>query len=103
MTDAARRVAGLFLDPPPDAQWRPVLRWWLGSPSQRSPPRCARAINSRTGGGAAIRRATFAAMRACRPMLPPRFRSSLPTSHGDGEVGSRTDDLVRFRRSRIRP
>ena len=79
VTDAARSVAGLFLDPPRDAQWRPVLRsvarLAFGTlPAEMRdgyglPPRMTER---------ATRRATFALLRAARPLLPARFRFIAP-------------------------
>jgi len=79
VTDAARSVAGLFLDPPRDAQWRPVLRSVAGLAFGTLP------AEMRDGYGLpprmterATRRATFALLRAARPLLPARFRFIAP-------------------------
>ena len=79
VTDAARSVAGLFLDPPSDAQWRPVLRMVARLAFGTLPDeiRAGYQLPHRTG-ERAIRRATFAVMRAGRPMLPARFRYIAP-------------------------
>jgi len=78
-TDSARRVAALFHDPPREAEWRPVLAgvsrlaFWTLPPSVRAlygvelTPARRRAM-----------RATFAAIRAGRPLLPPRYRFIAP-------------------------
>jgi uncharacterized protein (DUF2236 family) len=79
VTDAARSVAGLFLDPPPDAQWRPVLRMVarLAFGTLPAEIREGYQLPHRTG-ERAIRRATFAVMRAGRPLLPAKFRYIAP-------------------------
>ena len=79
VTDAARSVAGLFLEPPPDAQWRPVLRLVarLAFGTLPAEIRAGYQLPHRTG-ERAIRRGTFAVMRAGRPLLPARFRYIAP-------------------------
>jgi uncharacterized protein (DUF2236 family) len=79
VTDAARSVAGLFLEPPPDAQWRPVLRLVarLAFGTLPAEIRAGYQLPHRTG-ERAIRRATFVVMRAGRPLLPARFRYIAP-------------------------
>lgn len=79
VTGAARSVAGLFLDPPADAQWRPVLRMVASLAFGTLPAeiRAGYQLPHRTG-ERAIRRATFAVMRAGRPLLPARFRYIAP-------------------------
>jgi uncharacterized protein (DUF2236 family) len=74
-TEAARRVAALFHDPPKEAEWRPVLRgvsrlafWTLPAPV-----RSLYGIELTPGRRRAMR-AAFATMRAGRPLLPPRYR-----------------------------
>ena len=79
VTDGARRVADLFLDPPAEAEWRPVLagvsRLAFGTlpvPLQRAygfPTTPARRATVRAG---------LAATRALRPLLPPRYRFIAP-------------------------
>jgi uncharacterized protein (DUF2236 family) len=79
VTDAARSVAGLFLDPPPDAQWRPVLRVVarLAFGTLPAQVRAGYQLPHRAG-ERAVRRATFAVMRAGRPLLPAKFRYIAP-------------------------
>ncbi len=79
VTDEARRVADLFLDPPREAEWRPVLAGvsrlafgTLPAPLQRAygfPPTPARRSGVRAG---------LAVTRALRPLLPPRYRFIAP-------------------------
>jgi uncharacterized protein (DUF2236 family) len=79
VTDAARSVAGLFLDPPHDAQWRPVLRMVarLAFGTLPAEVRAGYRLPQRAG-ERAIRRGIFAAMRVGRPLLPARFRYIAP-------------------------
>jgi uncharacterized protein (DUF2236 family) len=79
VTDAARSVADLFLDPPPSAQWRPVLRIVarLAFGTLPAEVRAGYQLPHREG-ERAIRRATFAVMRAGRPLLPARLRYIAP-------------------------
>jgi uncharacterized protein (DUF2236 family) len=75
----ARRVAELFRQPPPEAEWRPVLRavaWWaFGS----LPPPLRDAYGVPWSPGAERRlRASLAALRLVRPAIPRRFRWIVP-------------------------
>lgn len=79
VTDAARTVAGLFKDPPPDAAWRPVLRavsrWAFGT----LPPGLRAQYGERwTPAHEAMKRATLAWLRLMRPALPRRVRYIQP-------------------------
>jgi uncharacterized protein (DUF2236 family) len=92
MTDAARRVAALFRDPPREAEWRTVLlgvsrlAFWTLPARIRSlygvelTPARRRAMH-----------AAFAVIRAGRPLLPPRFRFIAPYEEwrrrGEAEMG----------------
>ncbi|MGH2725243.1 MAG: oxygenase MpaB family protein [Actinomycetota bacterium] len=79
VTDAARRVARLFRDPPRDAEWRPVLRavsWWAFG---TLPPPIRELYGVRWGAGReAALRASLGALRVVRPAIPRRFRWILP-------------------------
>jgi uncharacterized protein (DUF2236 family) len=94
VTDAARSVAGLFLDPPREAQWRPVLRAVarLAFGTLPSELRRGYGLTPSTGEGAATW-AAFAALRAVRPLLPPKLRFIEPYQRwrrgqrGLGEIG----------------
>ena len=79
VTDAARRVAGLFDDPPPEAEWRPVLGVVsrLAFAMLPAPVRHDYGFEM-TPGRRAATRATFAAVRTLRPFLPARFRYIAP-------------------------
>jgi uncharacterized protein (DUF2236 family) len=101
VTDAARRVAGLFFDPPPGAQWRPILRLVARLAVATLPVEVREGFGIPMGAGARSgARVAFAAIRALRPLLPPRFRYIAPyqrwKEHGSADP---SDDLVRFRRS----
>jgi uncharacterized protein (DUF2236 family) len=94
VTDAARKVADLFFDPPADAEWRPVLRgvarlaFGTLSPGLRQQYGVSMGPAKR-----AAMRATFGLIRAARPMLPGRFRFIAPyqewlaTQKGNGPPG----------------
>jgi uncharacterized protein (DUF2236 family) len=102
VTDAARRVAGLFFDPPRGAQWRPILRLVARLAVATLPPAVREGYGIPDGAGARSgARTAFAAMRALRPLLPPRYRFIAPYQRWKrGEAGhDPTDELVRFRRS----
>jgi uncharacterized protein (DUF2236 family) len=74
VTEGARRVYELFLDPPAEAEWRPILRgvsrlaFGTLSPGVRAMYGVPMGVPK-----AAAMRATFAAIRTFRPLLPPRF------------------------------
>ena len=104
VTDAARSVAGLFLDPPSDAQWRPVLRMVarLAFGTLPAEIRAGYQLPHRTG-ERAIRRATFAVMRAGRPMLPARFRYIAPYQSWRRRGRFEDPTEPELARSRIRP
>jgi uncharacterized protein (DUF2236 family) len=79
VTEGARSVAALFRRPPPDAEWRPVLRavsWWaFGS----LPPRLRELYGVPwSPAREAAFRATFRSLRLARPLIPRRFRWILP-------------------------
>ena len=102
VTDAARRVAGLFFDPPPGAQWRPILRLVARLAVATLPVEVREGYGFPMGVGARSgARAALFAMRALRPLLPPRLRFIAPYQRwktgGSGVDDS--GDLVRFRRS----
>jgi uncharacterized protein (DUF2236 family) len=79
VTEGARRVYDLFLHPPEEAEWRPVLpavsrlAFATLSPVVRE----MYGIRMTTAREAALR-ATFAAIRAGRPLLPARYRFLAP-------------------------
>jgi uncharacterized protein (DUF2236 family) len=93
VTPGARRVYELFLDPPPDAAWRPVLGGVsrLAFGTLPAPVREMYGIPLSSTKRAAMR-ATFAAIRAGRPLLPPRARYIAPYHEWRrGERGLDTD------------
>jgi uncharacterized protein (DUF2236 family) len=79
VTDAARRVAALFHDPPPGAEWRPVLkvvsRWAFGT--LPAPLREAYGVVWSPAKDLALR-AELRVARAVRPLLPSRYRYIAP-------------------------
>jgi uncharacterized protein (DUF2236 family) len=77
--EAARRVAALFHDPPREAEWRPVLIGVSKLAFGTLPPELRRLYGIEVGPSRrAAMRAAFAATRAIRPFLPPRFRFIAP-------------------------
>jgi uncharacterized protein (DUF2236 family) len=79
VTDAARSVAGLFFDPPSDAQWRPVLKAVARLAFGTLPLDVREGYGFPFGSGRrAGTRATFAILRAVRPLLPPKHRFIAP-------------------------
>ena len=106
-TDSARSVADLFRDPPKDAEWRPVLRGVSRLAFGTLPPELRTMFGIAHGPARrAAMRATFAATKAARPLLPPRYRYIAPYNEWrlaqrgvtpSGEVGEAR------RRAGIRP
>jgi uncharacterized protein (DUF2236 family) len=84
VTEASRRVAGLFRRPPPEAEWRPVLRavsWWAFG---TLPPRLRRMYGVPWGPAREARlRLSLAALRLARPAIPRRFRWILPAQQAE--------------------
>ena len=79
VTDAARRVADLFIHPPADAEWRPVLRGVSRLAFATLPPPLREQYGFQVGWGTrAAMSATFAATRVVRPLLPPKLRYLAP-------------------------
>lgn len=79
VTDASLRVADLFRRPPPEADWRPVLRavaWWAFG---TLPPKLRAMYGVRWGHLRELRLgASLAVLRTARPAIPRRFRWILP-------------------------
>jgi uncharacterized protein (DUF2236 family) len=79
VNDAARAVADLFVHPPADAQWRPILKAVSRLAFATLPPVLRREYGIDLGiGRRAGMRATFAATKALRPLLPPKLRYIAP-------------------------
>ncbi len=79
VTDAARKVADLFEDPPKEAQWRPVLKAVSRLAFDTLPPEVRDLYGVRFGTAQRMEiRATLAAIRALRPVLPPKYRYIAP-------------------------
>jgi uncharacterized protein (DUF2236 family) len=79
VTDNARKVAELFLAPPKQADWRPVLAGVSRLAFATLPPLVREMYGFRVGPArqAAVD-AAFAATRAARPFLPPKYRYLAP-------------------------
>ena len=88
VTEASRRVAALFHGPPPEADWRPVLRavaWWAFG---ALPPRLRRMYGVRWGTAReAWFRFTTATLRRFRPAIPRHFRWILPAQQARARAG----------------
>ena len=79
VTDAARSVAELFLDPPREAAWRPVLNGVARLAFGTLPDRVRAGYGFVSGPMArAGMAATFPVLRLARPLLPARFRYIAP-------------------------
>jgi uncharacterized protein (DUF2236 family) len=79
VTDAARRVARLFEDPPPEAEWRPVLGVVSKLAFGTLPPSLRAQYGFElTPARRTAMRATFAVLRRLRPLLPARYRYIAP-------------------------
>ena len=79
VTEGARRVAELFLDPPEEAEWRPILRG-VARLAFSTLPSGVRQMYGFDVGPVKERaaRATLVATRVLRPFLPPRYRYIAP-------------------------
>ncbi|MFB3739402.1 MAG: oxygenase MpaB family protein [Candidatus Velamenicoccus archaeovorus] len=90
-TDSARTVAALFHDPPKEAEWRPILRGVSRLAFGTLPAEIRRIYGvPMSSAKHAVMRAAFAAIRAARPLLPPRYRYIAPyeewRARGDGRA-----------------
>jgi uncharacterized protein (DUF2236 family) len=93
VTEAARRVAELFFDPPRDAQWRPVLKAVARLAIGTLPETVRAGYGFPSGPGSrTFVRATFSGLRTVRPFLPPRFRFIAPYQQWRLREGGRDDD-----------
>ena len=88
VTDGATHVARLFLDPPREAQWRPVLAGVARMAFGTLPRPLQRAYGVPTSlSRRALLGAAFGLTRALRPWLPPRYRYIAPyTRWGSGRI-----------------
>jgi uncharacterized protein (DUF2236 family) len=87
VTDASRAVADLFWNPPPEANWRPVLkavaRWAFGT----LPPRLRSEYGVRWNPAKeAALRSSLLFLKRVRPLLPPRFRYIMPAQQAAQRV-----------------
>ena len=101
VTDAARSVAELFFDPPRDAEWRPVLNAFARLAFATLPPELREGYGFPFGKKSRhATRATFAALRAVRPFLPPKYRFIAPYQRWRlGEGGPEDAGIDATRRS----
>ena len=79
VTEGARRVLDLFFDPPEEAEWRPVLRG-VSRLAYGTLPDGIREMYGMPFGPLkrGAMRASFPAIRAARPLLPPKYRFIAP-------------------------
>ena len=79
VTDASRRVADLFHDPPRQAEWRPILKGVSRLAFATLPEPLRDGFGVRVGPAKrAAMSATFAATRVVRPLLPSKLRYIAP-------------------------
>lgn len=79
VTDNARRVAQLFLDPPREAEWRPALVGVSRLAFATLPPLVREMYGFPLGPAREVAvDAAFALTRAMRPLLPAKFRYLAP-------------------------
>jgi uncharacterized protein (DUF2236 family) len=79
VTESAQRVADLFMSPPEDAEWRPVLKGVSRLAFATLPPVLRDLYGVEVGPAKRIgMRATFAGLRAMRRALPPKYRFIAP-------------------------
>jgi uncharacterized protein (DUF2236 family) len=96
VTDAARRVASLFRHPPPEAEWRQVLKavafWAFGT----LPPRLRDQYGIRWSPAKQIAmRGQLAVLKAGRPLLPAMFREIELARRADRRSGRMPRSLTR--------
>lgn len=101
VTPPAMRVAGIFREPPPEAEWRPVLRsvarwaFWTLPPSLRD------GYGVRwSGGRAALLRFDMGMLRALRPLLPARYRFIEPYNQWKAGSPTPVTDAARIAQAR---
>jgi uncharacterized protein (DUF2236 family) len=79
VTPAAERVAGLFRDPPAEAEWRPVLKGVSRVAFGLLPTAIREMYGVRpTPAHRTAMRSVFPIVRVVRPLLPPRYRFIAP-------------------------
>ncbi len=79
VTEGARRVLGLFLDPPKEAEWRPALRGVARLAYGTLPPRLQEMYGLPFGPAKrAAMRVSLPLIKAARPLLPPKYRYIAP-------------------------
>jgi uncharacterized protein (DUF2236 family) len=92
VTDSALQVADIIVHPPPEAEYKPVLRaisWWaFGTLPARL--RSMYGIRWTVSREAALQM-SLAALRMGRPLLPRRFRVILPAAQAQVRAGVASD------------
>lgn len=88
VTDSAREVSEIIMHPPPEADYKPVLKavsWWAFG---TLPPRLRSMYGTRwTATREAALQMSLAAVRLGRPLLPRRYRVILPASQAQVRAG----------------
>jgi uncharacterized protein (DUF2236 family) len=88
VTDSAREVAEIIMHPPPEAEYRSILRavsWWAFG---TLPPRLRAMYGMRwTVAREAALQASLAMLRTGRPLIPRRYRVILPAAQAKVRAG----------------
>jgi uncharacterized protein (DUF2236 family) len=93
VSDASRAVAHLFDRPPPEAEWRPVLRAVSRLAFGTLPAAIREMYGVRLGPARSVAmRSAFFVARAGRPLLPPRYRFIAPYQAWRSRVRARVAD-----------
>ena len=97
VSDSALRLADIFRNPPPEAEWRPVLRavaWWAFA-TLPEPTRGDFGMHWNGVKEAALR-ANLGMVKLARPLIPRKFRFIEPyTAWQDGRPYPETPGLLR--------
>jgi uncharacterized protein (DUF2236 family) len=92
VTSSAREVADIIVHPPPEAEYKPVLRaisWWAFG---TLPPALRAMYGIRwTVTREVALQASLAGLRMGRPLLPRRFRVILPAAQAQVRAGIASD------------
>ena len=90
VTDAARAVFDLFMHPPKEATWRPILRGVARMAFGTLPPSLREGYGIRwTRGKQLALHASLRALKTLRPALPRRYRLIVPAVVAEQRIGDR--------------
>ena len=88
-TDGSDTVANLFREPPPEAEWRPILRRVAAWAFSTLPPGVREIYGVRPNPiRAAALRTELLALRRVRPLIPRRFRWILPAQQAASRLAA---------------